>query len=79
MGIGFWTCAGVALISAGVSLGYAIAGVRGAAGDADTPSRYALARSAGLVTVALIAPFTGSEGFVAAAAGLASVIWMLVS
>lgn len=69
MHLACWVCAAVALISAFVSLGYAIAGARSARGDALTPSRYALARSLALAVVAVVALFTSSIGFVAAVAG----------
>lgn len=63
-----WMCSVLTIVSACVSLGYAAAGLRSASETGRLPSSYALARSAALVVVALIAPFTGSRGFIAAAA-----------
>lgn len=68
MDISFWICTGVTVVSSLVSLGYAIATLRGAHGDAVVPSRYALARSIALAAVAVAALFTGSVGFAAAIA-----------
>lgn len=64
MTVAFWACAIVTLISAGVSLFYAVDGARTSRADAVTPSRYALARSVALFAVALAGPFSGSEAFV---------------
>ncbi len=69
----FWICALVSLISAAVSFGYSVAGVRGTVGADRTSSLYALSRSLALLVVAVAAPFTGSTAVVAAVA-LAMVI-----
>lgn len=61
-------CSIVTLISAAVSLGYAISSLRAATDGSRIPSSYALARSAALVVVAGVAPFTASLPFIAAAA-----------
>lgn len=68
MSLAAWVCSLVTVASAGVSLGYAVAGLRAAAGAARTPSSYALTRSVALTLVAVVAPMTGSVGFIAAAA-----------
>jgi hypothetical protein len=68
MTLAFWVCSSITVISAAVSFGYAVAGLRGATGVAITPSMYALARSIALLVVAVIAPLTGSVAFVAASA-----------
>jgi hypothetical protein len=68
MTLAFWLAVTVTVISAAVSFGYALAGLRAATGDARTPSMYAFARSLALLLVAVIAPFTGSLAFVAAIA-----------
>lgn len=61
-------CSALTIVSSGVSLGYAVAGFRAARGPEKTPSSYALARSAAFAVIALIAPFTASLVFIAAAA-----------
>lgn len=67
--IAFWVCAVVTVISAGVSLGYAVAGLRAASGStAVTASRYALARSAAFAALAIAALVVGSVAFLAAVA-----------
>jgi hypothetical protein len=66
--VAIWVCAALTIVSAGVSLGYAVAGFRAANGPERLPSSYALARSVALVVVAVIAPVTGSLAFIAAAA-----------
>jgi hypothetical protein len=63
-----WVCSLLTIVSAGVSLGYAAAGLRAAQGQEKLSSSYALARSAALMLVALAAPLTSSLGFIAAAA-----------
>lgn len=68
MSIALWICAVLTVISAGVSAGYAIAGLRGSVGDARTASKYALARSAALLITAIAAPVVGLPAFVAAIA-----------
>lgn len=68
MSTAFWACAIVTVISALVSAGYAVAGLNSASADGRVPSMYALARSAALVAVAIVGLFSGSTGFVAAAA-----------
>ena len=77
MTIAFWFCAAITLISALVSLGYAIAGLRGADAEARTASEYAFSRSLALAIAAIVAMFTASVAFVAAVA-LAMVIVQLV-
>ncbi len=64
----FWICAGLTLISALVSAGYATAAWRAASAESRVPSMYALARSVALVVVAVIGLFSASVAFVAAAA-----------
>ncbi len=66
MALAFWICSIITLISAAVSFGFSVAGLRGAKDGATTPSMYALARSVALLVVATVAPFTGSVAFVAA-------------
>lgn len=68
MSVDYWACAAVTVISSVVSVGYAIAGLRAATGEARVPSMYALARSVALMLVAAVALFAGSIGFLAAAA-----------
>lgn len=68
MSIAFWVCAVITVISAAVSFGYSVAGLRAASGDAVTPSMYAFARSLALLVVAVVALFTLSGAFVAAVA-----------
>ncbi len=68
MPLAFWVCGAVTVISAFVSLGYSVAGLRGADAAARTGSTYAFARSLALAVVAVVAPFTGSVPFVAAVA-----------
>jgi hypothetical protein len=68
MTVAMWVCSVLTIVSAGVSLGYSVVGLRAAEGPERLPSSYALARSVALVVVALVAPFTGSLGFIAAAA-----------
>ncbi len=68
MSLAFWVCSSITVVSAWVSLGYSIAGLR-AAGSADrTASMYALARSIALAAAAAIAPFTGAVAFCIAVA-----------
>jgi hypothetical protein len=74
VGVSFWICAAVTVVSSLVSLGYAIATLRAAQGDVVTPSRYALARSLALAAVAVAALFTGSVGFAAAASAAMAVV-----
>jgi hypothetical protein len=66
--LAFWLCGAVTAISALVSLGYAVAGLREAAPATRTAAMYALARSLALAAVAVVAPFTGAVAFVAAVA-----------
>jgi len=66
--IEFWICAAITAISAYVSLGYSIAGLRGAGDEAKVGFMYALARSTALAAGATIALFTSSIDFVAAVA-----------
>lgn len=68
MNIAYWACAGLTLISAAVSFGYSLAGLRAFGADARTPSLYALARSVALLVAAVAALFSGSVAFVAAVA-----------
>lgn len=68
MGPAYWVTAGITAISAAVSFGYSVAGLRAADPSARTPSRYALSRSGALLVVALVALCSGSVGFVAAVA-----------
>jgi hypothetical protein len=68
MTVATWVCSLLTIVSACVSLGYSVAGLRAGNGSERLPSSYALARSAALVVVALAAPVTGNLGFIAAAA-----------
>ena len=68
MELSYWVCAGVTTISAAVSFGYSVAGLRSEGSPSKTASRYAFSRSAALLAAALIALFTGSVAFVAAVA-----------
>jgi len=68
MDAAFWVCAAITAISSFVSLGYSIAGLRAAAGQAVVPSRYAAARSLALAVVAVVALFAAAVPFVAAVA-----------
>jgi hypothetical protein len=63
-----WICCLVTIVSAIVSFGYALAELQAATNPHRLPSAYALARSASLLLVAAVAPFTANVGFVAAAA-----------
>lgn len=64
----FWVCASLAVISAAVSFGYSVAGLRGATGAARTASWYALVRSGALLGAAVVAVVAGSVPFVVAIA-----------
>ncbi|MGW8567530.1 hypothetical protein [Isoptericola sp. NPDC055881] len=64
----FWVCAAVTSVSAYVSLGYSVAGLRAAAGEARVGFMYALARSVALAVAATVAFFSGSVGFLVAVA-----------
>ncbi|MEJ3405745.1 hypothetical protein WDJ51_13475 [Rathayibacter sp. YIM 133350] len=66
--VSFWVCAVVTLLSALVSGAYALAGARSASTDTRAPSLYALARSAALLVVAVVAVFTASVAFQSAVA-----------
>ncbi len=68
MPLAFWMCGAITAISALVSLGYSIAGLREADSAARTGSMYAFARSLALATVAVVAPLTGAAPFVVATA-----------
>lgn len=68
MNLEYWVCTAITPISAAVSFGYAVGGLRASDQGSRTPSLYALSRSAALFAVAIAAPFTESVGFVAAAA-----------
>jgi len=70
----YWVCAAITLVSAAVSFGYSLAGVRTPDPTAKTPLRYALSRSVALLAVALTAMFTGSVGFVAAVAAAMTIV-----
>lgn len=74
MPLAFWICAAVTAISAAVSFGYSVAGLRGSDPGSRTPSQYAVARSLALVVVAAIAPFTGSVAFLTAVAVAAAMV-----
>jgi hypothetical protein len=50
----FWTCALVTLLSAGVSVGFSVAGLVGS-GSGDSFARYAASRSVALLLTVLIA------------------------
>lgn len=57
-------CAVVTAVSAFVSLGFALAALRGASGAQLTASRYALVRSLALLVVAVVASLSGRAEFV---------------
>lgn len=66
MSTAYWICGAITAISAYVSLGYSVAGLRGAVGAERTGSMYALARSVALAIVATIALFVGAMAFLIA-------------
>jgi hypothetical protein len=68
MTIAFWLTAAITAISALVSLGYSIVGLRASSGPARTASLYALSRSVALAAAAIVALFAGSVAFVVAVA-----------
>lgn len=68
MTLAAWSCAAITVISAAVSFGYSIAGLRTSPPEGRTPSMYAVSRSVALLTVAVVALFTRSEPFIAAIA-----------
>jgi hypothetical protein len=68
MPVAYSVAAAITLLSAGVSFGFSVAAVRSATGEARTASLYAFARSTALLVVAVVALFSGSIGFVTAAA-----------
>lgn len=69
MTVAMWLCSAMTIVSAVVSLGYSVVGLRGATPGSRLASEYALARSSALGVIAVIAPFTGTTGFIAAAGG----------
>jgi hypothetical protein len=64
----FWLCGAITAISAYVSLGYSVVGLRDATAEAKVGYMYALARSGALAAAATVALVTSSIGFVAAVA-----------
>lgn len=68
MTLAAWLCSAVTIVSSLVSLGFAVAGLRARNGTGHVSSEYALARSAALVVIAIVAPLTSDAGFIAAAA-----------
>ena len=68
MSIAFWACCAVTVISASVSFGYALAGLRTSSGESRTGYLYAFARSTALLVVAVVALFAGSGPFLVAIA-----------
>lgn len=70
MSAAFWVCALVTLVSAAVSFGFAVDGLRRASAESRTASSYAFSRSLALLVVAVVALFTGSVAFVAAVAAV---------
>ncbi|WP_448006706.1 hypothetical protein [Agromyces bauzanensis] len=68
MSLAFWACAAVTVISAGVSFGYAVAGLRAAGGESRSGYQYAFARSAALLVVAVVALPAGSAPLLVAIA-----------
>jgi hypothetical protein len=68
MSLAYWVCAIFTTISAAVSFGYSISSLLRSEGNARIASMYAFARSLALVVVSVIALFTGTVAFVAAAA-----------
>ena len=77
MGVAFWVCAGVTVVSAAVSLGFSVATLPGSAARGDTSSMYASARSVALALTAVVAIFARSNSFLEAIA-LAMVIMQAV-
>lgn len=63
-----WICCLVTLMSALVSLGFAVHATATARGEARTPSRYALSRSLALVVLAVMALASGATVLIAGAA-----------
>lgn len=63
-----WVCAAITAISALVSFGYSLAGLRGSSGVARPGSMYAFSRSLALLVAAIVALLTGSAPFIAAIA-----------
>ena len=70
MTLAAWLCSAVTIVSSLVSLGFAVAGLRARNGTGRVPSEYALARSAALVVIAIVAPLTSDAGFIAAAVAM---------
>jgi len=68
MSAAFWVCASVTAISSYVSLGYSIAGLRGATAETRVGFAYALARSVALAVAATVALFVGSSDYLVAVA-----------
>ena len=61
-------CAAITAISSCVSLGFAVAGLRGAEGQTRTLGGYALVRSASLLVISVVAIPVGQPGWFYAAA-----------
>jgi hypothetical protein len=68
MTLPFVVCAGVTAIGAIVSLGFSLAAVRTADGEAKTMALYACARSIALALVSAVPLFTGSKAWIMAVA-----------
>jgi diacylglycerol kinase len=77
MTLAFIVCSVVTAVSAAVSFGYSVAGLRGSRAAARTASSYALARSLALLVGALLAPFTNLTSVVALAALLMVLVQLL--
>jgi hypothetical protein len=68
MTVAFLLCSVVTGVSAAVSFGYSVAGLRSSRGEGRTASEYALARSLAILVGAVVSPFTGLVAVVAAVA-----------
>ena len=74
MGLQFLLCAAVTLISAAVSLGYAVSAVRNANGGAKTLALYAAARSVALLLAAALSFVVPQSGWLFAVATIMTLV-----
>ena len=70
----FIVCAAITTISALVSLGFSVAAVRGAAGNARTLAFYAVARSAALFAISAASFLVGQTAWLVAAATAMTIV-----
>ncbi len=68
MSAGFWVCAAITTVSAFVSLGYSVVGLRGPAGAAGAAEMYACTRSFALAAAATVVLFAQSPSWLRAVA-----------